>query len=172
MIKAVFLSVVAAASLLLAGATQAVPSAGTIAQVQAALDKGDAQHAANLAGAALKSEDFGAGERGRLLFYRGQAQELLDMPAEAMRDFSQALRTRALSPDERAQALLQRGFLRDGLGRLDEAAADYAAVVALQSGGMATALNNRANIYRRQNRLPEARRDYLVALSVGGGKPQ
>jgi tetratricopeptide (TPR) repeat protein len=172
MIKAVFLSVVAAASLLLAGAAQAVPSAGTIAQVQAALGKGDAQHAANLAGAALKSEDVGAGERGRLLLYRGLAQELLDMPAEAMRDFSQALRTRALPPDERAQALLQRGFLRDGLGRLDEAAADYAAVVALQSGGMATALNNSANIYRRQNRLPEARRDYLVALSVGGGKSE
>jgi tetratricopeptide (TPR) repeat protein len=142
-----------------------------IAEVQAALDKGDAQHAANLADSALK-EGVSAGERGRLLLYRGLAQELLGASAEAMRDFTQALNTTALPPDERAQALLQRGFLRDGLGRLDEAAADYTAVIALKEGSQATALNNRANIYRRQNRLTEARRDYLAALSAQGGKPQ
>jgi tetratricopeptide (TPR) repeat protein len=142
-----------------------------IAEVQAALDKGDAQHAANLADSALK-EGGSAGERGRLLLYRGLAQELLGASAEAMRDFTQALNTTALPPDERAQALLQRGFLRDGLGRLDEAAADYTAVIALKEGSLATAFNNRANIYRRQNRLAEARRDYLAALSAQGGKPQ
>ena len=89
-----------------------------------------------------------------------------------MRDFTQALDTRALPPDERAQALLQRGFLRDGLGRLDEAAADYTSVIALKGDSFATALNNRANIYRRQNRLAQARQDYLAALSAQGGKPQ
>ncbi|HWM61166.1 MAG TPA: hypothetical protein VNN98_03400, partial [Rhizomicrobium sp.] len=162
MTKTLLLSVVAAAGLLLAGAGHAAPSTGAmIAEVQAALDKGDAQHAANLAGAALRDEGVAAGQRGRLQLYRGLAQELLGAPAEAMRDFTQALDTRALPPDERAQALLQRGFLRDGLGRLDEAAADYAAVIALRGDGVATALNNRANIYRRQNRLADARRDYL-----------
>jgi tetratricopeptide (TPR) repeat protein len=173
MTKALFLSVVAAAGLLLAGLAHAAPSTGAIiTEVQAALDKGDAQHAANLAGEALQDEGVTASERGRLLLYRGLAQELLGMPAEAMRDFTQALDTRALPPEEWAQTLLQRGFVRDGLGRLDEAAADYAAVIALKGDGMATALNNRANIYRRQNKLPEARRDYLAALSTGGGKPQ
>src|SRR5471032_1388802 len=173
MTKILFLSVVATAGLLLAGLAHAAPSTvAMIAEVQAALDKGDAQHAANLAGAALKDEGVAASERGRLLLYRGLAQELLGISAEAMRDFTQALDTRALPPDERAQALLQRGFLCDGLGRLDEAAADYAAVIALKGDGVATALNNRANIYRRQNKLPEARRDYLAALSASGGKPQ
>jgi tetratricopeptide (TPR) repeat protein len=173
MTKSTILSVVAATGLLLAGLAHAAPSTGAmIAEVQAALDKGDAQHAANLAGAALQDEGVAASERGRLLLYRGLAQELLGAPADAMRDFTQALATRALPPDERAQALLQRGFLRDVLGRLDEAAADYAAVIALKSDGLATALNNRANIYRRQNKLPVARRDYLAALSAGDSKAQ
>jgi tetratricopeptide (TPR) repeat protein len=42
----------------------------------------------------------------------------------------------------------------------------------MKGDSLATALNNRANIYRRQNRLMEARRDYLAALAAGGGKPQ
>ena len=172
MTRALLICVVAAAGLLLAGHVRAAPStAAIIAEVQSALDKGDAQHAANLADAALK-EEAGAADRGRLLLYRGLAQELLGGHAEAMRDFTQALETRALPPDERAQALLQRGFLRDGLGRLDEAVADYSAVIALKGEGLTTALNNRANIYRRQNKLPQARRDYLAALTVSGGRPQ
>jgi tetratricopeptide (TPR) repeat protein len=89
-----------------------------------------------------------------------------------MRDFTAALDGSALPAEEREQALLQRGFLRDGLGRLDEAARDYTAVVALKGECLATALNNRANIYRRQKRFTEARRDYQAALSVQSGKPQ
>jgi tetratricopeptide (TPR) repeat protein len=89
-----------------------------------------------------------------------------------MQDFTHALEIRALPADAREQALLQRGFLRDGLGRLDEALRDYSAVVAIKGDYFVTALNNRANIYRRQNRLRQARRDYLAALSAGGAKPQ
>jgi tetratricopeptide (TPR) repeat protein len=89
-----------------------------------------------------------------------------------MRDFTTALDTRALPAQEREQALLQRGFLRDGLGHLDEAAKDYGAVIALKGDSLATALNNRANIYRRQNRFTDAQRDYQAALSAQGGKPQ
>jgi tetratricopeptide (TPR) repeat protein len=89
-----------------------------------------------------------------------------------MRDFTTALDTHALPAQEREQALLQRGFLRDGLGRLDEAARDYSAVIALKGDSLATALNNRANIYRRQNRLMDAQRDYQAALSAQGGKSQ
>ncbi len=142
-----------------------------IAEVQAALDKGDAQHAASLADTALKDET-GAAERGRLLLYRGLAQELLGRHDDAMTDFSRALATRALPPEEREQALLQRGFLRDGLGRLDEAVADYTAAAALKDESAATAINNRANIYRRQNRLADAKRDYQAALAMVGGRPQ
>ena len=149
----------------------AVP-ATPVAEVQAALDKGDAQHAASLAEAALRGEGVGAGDRACLLLYRGLARELLGAHDAAMRDFTQALDTNALPPDEREQALLQRGFLHDGLGRLNEAIGDYTAAIALKGYGSATALNDRANIYRRQNKLAEARRDYLAALSADGGQPQ
>lgn len=156
----------AAGALLPAQAASAIPA--LIAEVQTALDRGDAQHAANLAEGALKEESVSVTERSRLLVYHGLAEELLGASQEAMRDFTSALATRALPAEERAQALLQRGFLSDGLGRLDEAAADYGAVIALKGEGYATALNNRANVYRRQNRLAEARRDYQAALAAGG----
>ena len=148
----------------------AVPASVLIAEVQAALDKGDASQAANLAETGLK--EAGPAERGRLLLYRGLARELLGATDAAVLDFTQALAGNALPPEERAQALLQRGFLRDGLGKLEQATADYSAVIVMKGDSLATALNNRANIYRRQNRLMEARRDYLAALAAGGGKPQ
>ena len=143
-----------------------------IAEVQAALDKGDAQHAASVAEAALREKGARASDRACLLLDRGLARELLGAHDAALRDLTQALDTNALPPDERGQALLQRGFLHDGLGRLNEAIGDYTAAIALKGYGAATALNNRANIYRRQNKLPEARRDYLAALSADGGQPQ
>ena len=143
----IFVAMVAAGTAWSAPATEAL-----IAETQAALDKGDAQHAANLADAALKDTGVSSTDRGRLLLYRGLAAELLGSHDPAMRDFTAALNTHALPAEEKAQALLQRGFLRDGLGHLDEAAKDYTAVIALKGDSLATALNNRANIYRRQNR--------------------
>jgi tetratricopeptide (TPR) repeat protein len=172
MSKAAWIGILAAvmAGLAPAPAVCAAPASVLIAEVQAALDKGDAGQAANLAEMGLK--EAGPAERGRLLLYRGLAQELLGATDAAVTDFTQALAGNALPPEERAQALLQRGFLRDGLGKLEQATADYSAVIAMKGDSLATALNNRANIYRRQNRLMEARRDYLAALSAGGGKPQ
>ena len=143
-----------------------------IAEVLAALDKGDAQTAARLADAALVEVGVSAGQRGSLLLYRGLARELMGQSDQALKDLTQALDTNALSFDEREQALLQRGFLCDTLGRLGEAIGDYSAVIALKGASAGTALNNRANIYRRQNRLGQARHDYLAALSIGGGKAQ
>lgn len=174
--KAAWMGILAA--VLMAGAGLGAPLAVEpatpviIAEMQAALDKGDAHQAAALAEAGLKEIGVSAVERGRLLLYRGLARELLGAYEEAVGDFTQALATNSLPPNERAQALLQRGFLQDGQGRLDQASADYTAVIAMKGEGFATALNNRANIFRRQNRLMEARRDYLAALSVGSGKPQ
>ena len=126
----------------------------------------------NLAEAGLKESGVSATQRAQLLFCRGLAQELLGAHEAAVGDFTQALATNALPPEERAQALLQRGFLRDGQGQLDQASADYTAVIAMKGDSLATALNNRANIHRRQKRLVEARRDYLAALATGSGKPQ
>ncbi len=100
---------------------QAAPASVLIAEVQAALDKGDATQAANLAEAGLK--EAGPGDHGRLLLYRGLARELLVDTDAAVSDFTLALTGSALQPEERAQALLQRVFLRDGLGKLEAAAA-------------------------------------------------
>ena len=161
------------AAMVMATAAQSAPAPeALIAETQAALDKGDARHAANLAGEALKGENLSVVERGRLCLYRGLAEELLGSRDPAMRDFTAALDTRALPAEEREQALLQRGFLRDGLGQLDEAARDYSAVIALKGESIATALNNRANIYRREKRFVDAQRDYQAALSAPSGKRQ
>lgn len=169
--KFTWIGMMAAASMALPAWSAPVTEA-QIAEAQAALDRGDAQHAASLANDALKDDGVSPDERGRLYLYRGLAEELLGSHDPAMRDFTAALDGSALPAGEREQALLQRGFLRDGLGRLDEAAKDYTAVVALKGDSLATALNNRANIYRRQKRFMEARRDYEAALLVHGCKPQ
>ena len=152
-----------------AQASPATPA--LIAEILTALDRGDAQDAANLANVALR-EEVSASERASLLLYRGLARELLGESDSALDDFTRAIQTNALPPDEKEQTFLQRGFLRDSLGRLNEAIGDYSSVIKLQGASSATALNNRANIYRRQNRLEDAERDYMAALSAGGGKQQ
>jgi tetratricopeptide (TPR) repeat protein len=149
----------------MAVASPATPA--LIAEVQTALDRGDALHAANLAEGAIKEPNTSATERARLVLYHGLAEELLGVHETATRDFTAALDSHVLPPEERAQALLQRGFLRDGEGKLNEAIADYSAVIALHGEGLATALNNRANVYRRQNKLDEAKRDYRAAFGAG-----
>jgi tetratricopeptide (TPR) repeat protein len=97
---------------------------------------------------------------------------LLGAHDAALADLGAAIGDRTLPREDRAQALLQRGFLRDGLGQLDAAERDYGAVIALKTEQTSAALNNRANIYRRQNRLDLARRDYLAALAAGSDHPQ
>lgn len=149
----------------MAPASPATPA--LIAEVQTALDRGDALHAANLAEGAIREPDISASERARLVLYHGLAEELLGVHETATHDFTAALDSHALPPEERAQALLQRGFLRDGEGKLNEAIADYSAVIALHGEGLATALNNRANVYRRQNKLDDAKRDYRAAFGAG-----
>jgi tetratricopeptide (TPR) repeat protein len=143
-----------------------------IAEAGAALESGNADQAQRLADDALKAPGVTPLQRGRLLLDRGLAQELQGRHDEAMVDFAGAIETHALPADERAQALLQRGFLLDGMNRLDDAAKDYGAAANLKSSSMATALNNRANVYRRQNRQIEARRDYQAALAAGTTRPQ
>ena len=89
------------AACLMAGASLAAPSTPiVVAEVQAALDKGDAGQAVNLAEGALKEGGLNASERARLLLYRGLAQELMGAGDAAVSDFTQALATNALPPEE------------------------------------------------------------------------
>lgn len=171
-LKAAIPKVAILCALMLAGtanATTASSGTGALADVQAALDAGDAARAIVLADAALK--DAHAGARGGLLYCRGVARELLGLNTQALADFTAALRIPGLPRGRREQVLLQRGFLRDGLGWLDAAADDYSTAIRMDGAVAAVALNNRANIYRRQNRLALAQRDYRAALAHGG-RPQ
>jgi tetratricopeptide (TPR) repeat protein len=156
--------------ILLAGAA-AAPPVTTIAQVLAALDRGDAQQARRLGDMAL-SRETDASTRARLLLYHGVATELLGAHDAALRDLTQAIDTGLLQPEDLGQAYLQRGFLREGLGQLDEAIADYGLAIALKGYSTATAFNNRGNIYLRLGRLMDAQADYLAALAAEGGQSQ
>ena len=77
-----------AALLALAPAGAATAAQAVIAEVQAALDKGDAQQAASLAGSALQEDGVGQGERAGLLLYRGLAHELKGAHEDALADFT------------------------------------------------------------------------------------
>lgn len=156
--------------ILLTGTAAAAPVT-TIAQVLAALDRGDAQQARQLSDAALGREPD-ASMRARLLLYHGLAAELLGAHDGALRDLTQAIDTRLLSSEDLGQAYLQRGFLREGQGQLDEAIGEYGAAIALKGYSTATAFNNRGNIYLRLGRLMDAQADYLAALAADGGQSQ
>jgi tetratricopeptide (TPR) repeat protein len=154
------------------GGAAAPPPVTTISQVLAALDRGDAQQARRLSDIALGGETPDAAMGARLLLYHGLATELLGVHDAALRDLTQAIETGLLSPEDREQAHLQRGFLREGLGQLDEAVTDYGAAIALKGYSTATAFNNRGNIHLRLGRLMDAQADYLAALAAEGGQSQ
>jgi tetratricopeptide (TPR) repeat protein len=153
------------------GGAAAAPPVTTIAQVLAALDRGDAQQARRLSDTALGREKD-ASARARLLLYHGLATELLGAHDDALHDLTQAIDTRLLSPEDLEQAYLQRAFLREALGQLDEAISDYGSAIASKGYSTATAFNNRGNIYLRQGRLMDAQADYLAALAADGGQSQ
>jgi Tfp pilus assembly protein PilF len=102
---------------------------------------------------------------------QGHARELAGAHGDAINDLSQAIAMHALPAVEEAHLVFDRGVIRDALGQLDAAAADYSATL-LVMPRFAPALNNRANVYRRQNRLAEARRDYLASLAAGNPQPE
>lgn len=154
------------------GAKSAPATDAHLSGAQAALDSGNAVQARHLVDTALAEAEVTPLQRARLLYNRGIAHELLASHQAALADFTAALQGQVLPQEERAQALLQRGFLLDSMGRLPDAIKDYSAAAALKTSSAATALNNRANIHRRQNRLTEARRDYLASLSLGNARPQ
>ena len=107
----------------------------------------------------------------RTLMARGQASESLGQKEDALADYTLAIESHALAGEEQAHALFDRGLLLDGMNRLDDALGDYSAALSL-SPKFAAALNNRANVYRRLGRLPEARRDYQASLAAGNPQSQ
>ena len=102
---------------------------------------------------------------------QGHARELAGAHEDAIADLSQAIGMHVLPAVEEAHLLFDRGVIRDALGQLDAAADDYSATL-LVMPRFAPALNDRANVYRRQNRLAEARRDYLASLAAGNPQPE
>jgi tetratricopeptide (TPR) repeat protein len=139
---------------------------------RAVLDDGNAAQARRLVDEALRQPGLGPVQRACLLLDRGLTLELVGDHGRALADFTDPINAKALPDAEQAQALLQRGFLLDSMGRLADALGDYSAVIRLAPGSAQAALNNRANIYRRQKRLKEARRDYLAALQGGSPRPE
>ena len=159
------------AAMLWSGAA-APPPDGPVAATLAALDRGDPQQAQSLSDAALKTGTLEAPVRTSLLLYRGLASALLGQHDLALHDLTDAIGMQALPPDEQGQAYLQRGFLREGQGQLEEAIGDFSAVIALKSYSMATALDHRGDIFLRLGRLGDAQTDYLAALAAEGGQSQ
>jgi tetratricopeptide (TPR) repeat protein len=156
---------------LMAYATFAFGASQTHTQIIAVLGAGDAARAEQLADAALGAAGLAPAEKGRLLLDRGMAREALGHHDDALVDLTQAIEMHALPADEQARALFTRGAVLDGLGRSDDAIGDYSAALTV-APHFAPALNNRANAYRRQNRIAEAKRDYLASLAAGNLQPE
>jgi tetratricopeptide (TPR) repeat protein len=100
------------------------------------------------------------------LLARGHDSERLGGKEDALADYTLAIESGALTGSDQVQALFDRGLLLDGLSRFDEAVEDYSSALLL-SPNFAAAFNNRAGIYRRLGRLPEARKDYLAVIATG-----
>jgi len=157
--------------LALAPAHAALAADAVLSEVSAALAGGLYEEAVTVAGTGLAEPGLGDLARSRLLVVRGLARQAMGANDDALADFTQALSISALPTQERARALFARGVSLDSLNRLDDATGDYSAVLKLVPGAP-YALNNRANVWRRQGRLDEARQDYLAALKGVNPNPQ
>jgi tetratricopeptide (TPR) repeat protein len=148
----------------------AIPKAAFF-QISAAISAGNGAEALRLTDAALLANDVPQTDRSRLLLARGLADHLLGDPDHALADLTEAISSHGLTVPEQARAYLERGLILDGMARLDDAIGDYGAVLRLVPNSP-TALNNRANVFRRQNRFEEARRDYLASLAADNPAPE
>ena len=131
-----------------------------------ALHAGNASNAVALATQALADPSLTPRDRARVLIDRGLAHEMLGERDGALIDLTEAINAHALPAPEQARAFYDRGVTLDELTRTDDAAGDYSAAIRLEPK-FAAALNNRANAYRRLNRLAEARADYLASIAAG-----
>ena len=107
----------------------------------------------------------------RSLLARGHDSERLGAKDDALADYTLAIESRTLTGGDQVRVLFDRGLLLDSMGRLTDAVNDYSAALSL-SPNLVAALNNRAGIYRRMSRWPEARKDYLAAIAIGSAQSQ
>ena len=142
-----------------------------LAQAGAALASGQYAVASMLAAGGLEQSGLDDLVRCRLLVIRGLAAQAQGQPDDALVNFTRALQGAALQGEERARALFARGLSLDGAGRLKEAIGDYSAALTVAPGAT-YALNNRANVFRRQGQLELAKRDYAAALAANTPNPQ
>ena len=158
--------------MLWAGSVLAAPDTGTaLSQIAAALSAGNAAQALALSDVALAQTGLSQAEHSRLVLDRGLANQMQGNSEAALTDLTEAINTRGLSVPEQARAFLERGLVLDGMNRLEDAIGDYGAVLRLIPASP-TALNNRANAFRRQNRFEDARRDYLASLASDNPAPE
>jgi tetratricopeptide (TPR) repeat protein len=145
--------------------------APSLTAIATALRVGHAQEAETMATEMLAANDPVPLTNAYLLLDRGLAREQLGKRREAVKDFSAAIDSKALPRGDLARALFDRGVTLDELGRTDDAIADYSHAIELVPR-YATALNNRANAYRRTGRYALARIDYQAALAAGDDEPE
>ena len=145
--------------------------APSLAAIAAALRAGQAQDAEAMATQMLATNDPLPLTNAYLLLDRGLAREQLGKRVQAVKDFSAAIDSKTLPRGDLARALFDRGVTQDELGRTDAAIADYSRAIELVPR-YATALNNRANAYRRTGRYALARTDYQAALAAGDDEPE
>lgn len=147
-----------------------VPSA-TFATIEGLLSAGQGTEAQQLAGATLATPGLDDADRARLLLDRGLGRNVEGDTEDALADLTAAINVHSLTNQEQSRAYLERGLILDEMNRLDDAIGDYGAALRLTPNS-ASALNNRANAYRRQNRFDDARRDYLASLAAGNPAPE
>lgn len=145
--------------------------APSLTAIAAALRAGQAQDAEAMATQMLAANDPVPLNNAYLHLDRGLAREQLGKRAQAVKDFSTAIDSKTLPRGDLARALFDRGVTLDELGRTDDAIADYTQAIRLVPR-YATALNNRANAYRRTGRYALARADYQASLAAGNDEPE
>jgi len=143
----------------------------SLAGIAAALRESRAQDAEAMATQMLAAGVSDPLNGAYLLMDRGLAREQMGRRAEAVKDFTKAIDSQMLPRGDLARAYFDRGVTLDELGRTDAAIADYSHALE-QVPGYATALNNRANAYRRTARYAEARTDYQASLAAGNDQPE
>ena len=104
--------------------------------------------------------------KSRALVALAEERERAGAHNDALLDYTNAINMGALPRAEKSRTLFARGLVLDQTGKLEAAAGDYSAALAL-APGFAPALNNRANVWRRMGRLNDAKRDYLASLAAG-----
>jgi tetratricopeptide (TPR) repeat protein len=143
----------------------------SLASIAVALRESRAQDAETMATQMLAAGVTDPLNGAYLLMDRGLAREQMGRRAEAVKDFTKAIDSQMLPRGDLARAYFDRGVVLDELGRTNDAIADYTSALE-QVPGYATALNNRANAYRRTGRLAEARTDYQASLAAGNDQPE